>query len=1193
MGWLANIRVCLMTTAALIIITLAVAFSVLRAVLPHATGYLAEVEQALEKQLGLPVDIAALDADMRWLTPRLKLLGVRVYNNDGKTVLIEINDAALAFSYFDSLRYMSPMIGDISLSGTDLSVERDQQGRWFLQGIQLAASDNEQVSDELISLISNMNFSLNNSHLHFRDHTHEFEDMDFQNINLQVENLLGTHSFQARVDLPERYGKSLQVIAEVSGDLSALETASAEIYVKANLLQLEPVLNKLGLDDFIFASGVASTESWLTVNNKSLRQMRSRVAFTNLQLQTPQRDQSWSADALSTDILWQQYAEAWRLDVVDFKLRQNGVDWAQAGNLLLRQNASAGYQVTATYFRPADLAGLVALIRHDAYAEALNTISALRLQGDIYNLNVSLPPKVDYDTDKVFELSAQFKDAGFTLADQHISITGLDGQLQYKKNIAQLVLASNDTVVTLDSVFRQPLELKTLNARLTAVRDSRQWEIKADSVLMKNADIETRSRLFAILPDTGDMYLDMQTDYQNADGSAALKYYPAGIMSGKVVAWLDSSLSGGYVDSGSFIFKGNTAAFPFNENEGVMEVLFQPRDATLRFLPGWPAIENLSASVRFYNKSLQISDATARVYRGRLKNASATIANLDAIQIEIDGDIQSPAGDVQQYIWNSGLDDILGDAMRQFQISGDVDIYLQLSIPLNNETKPVTTSGRVKFNDNVLGFPAMQYQFEKLSGELEFTGRSIKATGLSAKFDGAPVNINVVTVKSPRDEIVFNVSGEWSIDSMLTRFQVIPQDWFGGASAWDVAVHVPLASGKDININMASSLQGSTISVSDKLSKSAANLLPVQMDIKILGDALQLTARSSRVFDVFANRDEVSRWHTMIDSPWLKGEIEFDQSLSPKSTIDMHFEYANLYALAKNQNHSAGDSGLMPASIPSLKFHADKLDWNTWKLTAVDLNTVHHSHGMLIDNISVSAPAMTLTGKGSWLSSWQQPHDTNFKLKVHSDNLGDSLVGLGYPRNVDRGELSADIDWQWLAAPYHFSLPAVSGVASFKLEDGAIIDVKPGAGGRLLGLLNVLHLPRRLILDFEDVYKDGLVFDSITGDLAFADDNASTRNVLIEAASANILMNGRVGLEAEDYDLEMEVRPNSSAATFTGGTLAGGPIVGAGLVILEKLFGVDKLAREKYSITGNWDNPVIVQTNKQKRVDTPNENAGI
>jgi uncharacterized protein YhdP len=275
---------------------------------------------------------------------------------------------------------------------------------------------------------------------------------------------------------------------------------------------------------------------------------------------------------------------------------------------------------------------------------------------------------------------------------------------------------------------------------------------------------------------------------------------------------------------------------------------------------------------------------------------------------------------------------------------------------------------------------------------------------------------------------------------------------------------------------------------------------------------------------------------------------------------------------------------LKPDLIPVLKFHANKLDWNAWKFTDVSVNTRRGSEGMQINKLMVHSRALTITGNGTWLSNWQHPDETHLKLKVHSKHLGDALTGLGYAGTFDHGDLDASIDWRWSAEPYRFSLDTLAGDAKFKLENGQLLKVNPGTGGRLLGLLNVLQLPQRLLLNFSDVYKDGLVFDSITGDLKFAGGNVTTRNVKIEAASANIGINGRVGLVNEDYDLNMVVKPNSSAATFTGGTLYGGPIVGAGLVLLEKLFGIDKLAQDRYTITGKWDKPVITQISKGEKV---------
>lgn len=1192
MGWLANIRITLITTAAVVLIALAVAFSVLRAVLPHATGYLAEVDQALEQQLGLPVKIASLDADMSWLQPQLKLLSVRVYNADGKSVLVEFDEVSFTLSYLDSLRHMSLKIGGISLTGSDLLLERNKQGRWFLQGIQVAMTDSEQISDELVNQINNTNFSLLDSKLQLRDQTHALIDMDFANVNIQVENLLGTHAVQASLDLPEAYGKSLRFVAEINGDLSKLETANAEVYVDAQSLELRPIFDKLGLEGDITAKGVANTELWLTVESRQIKQIKSRANFSQLEIRSAQGKQVWSADLASANVFWQRYSDAWRLDIVDLEISRNGRVWSQPANLLLRENASAGYQISASYFRLDYIVDLMPLLLATRYPEEVTKVATLNhLQGDVYNLHMTLPPEDKTTGASVTpELRAVFHDLGFGLTRDNISLTGLDGQLEYKDNQVSVLLASNNMVAELPQLFRQPLDIQSLGAAIVVDWDQDHIRVSSDSVQLSNADITTRSRFYARWPENGQLYLDMQTDFRDAVGTAVAKYYPAGIMSDGLVSWLEKALHGGRVDQGSFVFKGKADDFPFADNQGVMEVEFQASDMSLKFLPDWPALDRMAARVRFYNQSLEIDRANAYVYRGVLNDARASIANLNAIHLTIDGIITAPADDVQKYIWNSGLNPVLGDAMRQLQLVGDVDIDLSLGIPLDEEAATVETSGRVRFHNNVLELPAVHYLFTDLSGELAFTSHAIVAEALQANFAGAPVSISANTVYSPRHESVFQVNGRLPIDHLLKDFAWIPDSWLSGESDWDVSIHVPLETNEQLRLSLASSLQGVSVSISDKLSKTADESIPTQIDIKLIDAALQLEINSQDVLALLAERNTSQRWKLKISAPWLQGVVGFDEGLALDSVIDMRFEYADLYSLVKTKAELNNMPGPKPATIPALNFHADILDWDAKTFTDVDMNSTHHSHGMQIKNISVHSPAMSITGKGNWLSSEQQANETNLKLKVRSQHLGDALSGLGYPGTFDRGELEASIDWQWLAQPYRFSLDAVTGVASFKLEKGVILEIKPGAGGRLLGLLNVLQLPQRLRLDFADVYKEGFVFDTIVGDLAFSAGDASTRNVKIEAASANISIDGRVGLVAEDYDLSMEVRPNSAAAAFTGGTLAGGPIVGAGLVLLDKLFGIGKLTQEKYSITGQWNNPVIEQIATVDKTTRPDDN---
>ena len=68
-------------------ITAAVIFSVLRAALPYATGYKNEIQQEISQQIGLPVEINSIDAAINWFSPRLKLIGVSVFDEKSRVPL--------------------------------------------------------------------------------------------------------------------------------------------------------------------------------------------------------------------------------------------------------------------------------------------------------------------------------------------------------------------------------------------------------------------------------------------------------------------------------------------------------------------------------------------------------------------------------------------------------------------------------------------------------------------------------------------------------------------------------------------------------------------------------------------------------------------------------------------------------------------------------------------------------------------------------------------------------------------------------------------------------------------------------------------------------------------------------------------------------------------------------------------------
>ena len=106
----------------------------------------------------------------------------------------------------------------------------------------------------------------------------------------------------------------------------------------------------------------------------------------------------------------------------------------------------------------------------------------------------------------------------------------------------------------------------------------------------------------------------------------------------------------------------------------------------------------------------------------------------------------------------------------------------------------------------------------------------------------------------------------------------------------------------------------------------------------------------------------------------------------------------------------------------------------------------------------------------------------------------------------------------------------------------------------MVGLLSISALPRRLALDFRDVFNRGLVFDEINADFVVLDGNAYTDNLKLTGPVAEIGVIGRTGLRDRDYRQQAVVTAEPGKVLPTVGGLLGGPAVAAALLIFTRIF---------------------------------------
>jgi uncharacterized protein YhdP len=158
----------------------------------------------------------------------------------------------------------------------------------------------------------------------------------------------------------------------------------------------------------------------------------------------------------------------------------------------------------------------------------------------------------------------------------------------------------------------------------------------------------------------------------------------------------------------------------------------------------------------------------------------------------------------------------------------------------------------------------------------------------------------------------------------------------------------------------------------------------------------------------------------------------------------------------------------------------------------------------------------------------------------------------------------------------------VGGDFALHASKGSLLDVQPGAG-RVVGLLSISTLPRRLALDFRDVFNRGLVFDEIKADFVVLDGNAYTDNLKLTGPVAEIGVIGRTGLRDHDYRTQAVVTAEPGKVLPTVGLL-GGPAVAAALLIFTRIFKepLKGIGRASYCVSGSWQEPMVERLSQEQ-----------
>jgi len=350
---------------------------------------------------------------------------------------------------------------------------------------------------------------------------------------------------------------------------------------------------------------------------------------------------------------------------------------------------------------------------------------------------------------------------------------------------------------------------------------------------------------------------------------------------------------------------------------------------------------------------------------------------------------------------------------------------------------------------------------------------------------------------------------------------------------------------------LAEALAGST---QDTPTHAMQEYLPTRLALR--ADQVTLDGRTLHNLVVGATQNGGS-WQASLDARELSGHVQYHPGSVRDPAGRLH---ARLTRLALPQSSATAVDKLLdeqPRTLPALDIVVQDFELGGRHLGQLEIEAQNRGGGdhapreWRLAKFNLRTPEAQFTGSGNWalLTGEGARHAperrTVMNMRLDINDAGELLGRLGMPGVVRKGKGRLEGQVAWLGSPLNPDYHSMTGQLHIDMESGQFLKADPGLA-KLLGVLSLQSLPRRLTLDFRDVFSEGFSFDFVRGDVRVERGVAFTNNLQMKGVNAAVLMEGQADIQHETQSLHVVVVPEVNAMTASLVATAINPVIGLG-----------------------------------------------
>lgn len=844
-----------------ILIVLALSVTVIRIMIPSVPAYRQDLQDWLTEYLGHPVSIENLVVKLNGLDVIIKISKAQILSKDGTTELFQLQDLRVSVDTVEAIKKMKIEPETIDLIGLDISVERDLNGKFVLQGLssfeevfskqEQGKSATPQVKKTFIEEFSDVktNIRIIDSTLLFRDAI-TGKAMLANRINLILGRDEDGPTLAGAIQLPSAMGDRVRFYSKMAKRQGQSMIPSVEFYLQGTRMSLHnwPVISEL-TEYPKPTEGSLDFQLWGEFDSQNFREVQGRILARDIGLESTNKKgetKNLKLDTIDGDFAITTGVYGWKMDAANLKVVKNdnawGAEelslWTHLGETVDQRDIGIsfnGIEFNDSYELVSIVPGVNESLKKKVKDAALSAhldsgVVFVSLEGDQLK---SIATDVNVDQFSVGTGSQRFYSKGI---NYRVLATADNG-------LVRISTPNGDAELTTADLFRNPFAIKNLDGDISWSIDEHGFTLRSYGVDVLSQEASAKVRFDYTSARDSFGVLDLQAQINEGKSAGIHNFYPTKIMDTELIEWLDNAFLSGNINGGSILVYGQLENFPYNNKNGIFEVSANVENVDLNFAPEWENIKQAKADLLFHNNGMNITFRDGRIGKSvKIKSGYARIKNFSYSPLDISAQVEGDSSDYVSFLRNSPLPFASSEAMKNTKMSGQMALDINLKIPLiMGRVSDTQVNGDLEYKGVDYRLDGSFVQLDDLTGSIRFNELGAKDGQLEAVMFDRKVNLNVYGKKNRVAGVDTIIEATANLDpKVLPLAGMRPVfDKVVGESLWNVKVKLPnpLAAPYDrgLAINAKTDLVGTSILLPQPVAKvSSKEKRDIQLSLKYL-----------------------------------------------------------------------------------------------------------------------------------------------------------------------------------------------------------------------------------------------------------------------------------------------------------------------------------------------------------------------